>query len=94
MEKEVEMLFRNYMFHEMAWKDIETETIMKRMRLNFGDYDAFDQKRKYMKFTFKKDKHDLLFKSKYESINREIFIPNYNKNKVENKIINYYIISK
>lgn len=47
-----------------------------------------------MEFKFKKEKNDLFFKNRYDSINKEIFIPNYNKKQIENKIINYYIISK
>lgn len=43
---------------------------MKRMCVNFGDYDAVIQKRKYMQFVFKKAKNDKLFKNKYDSINR------------------------
>ena len=58
------------MFYEIAWKKQEIETIMKRMCVNFGDYDAVIQKRKYMQFVFKKAKNDKLFKNKYDSINR------------------------
>lgn len=82
------------MFHEIVWKDNETQVILKRINLNFGYYDAVIQKRKYMEFKFKKEKNDLFFKNRYDSINKEIFIPNYNKKQIENKIINYYIISK
>jgi hypothetical protein len=66
---------------------------MNRICLNFGDYDAVIQKRKYMQFIFKKDKNDLFFKNKYNSINKELFIPNYKK-QIDNKIISYYIISR
>lgn len=65
---------------------------MHKVDKHFGPIHAFVPRRRYLCFTFAKNKYDCLFKNKYEAIGKElIFRQNI---KLEGGILNYYLVSR
>lgn len=65
---------------------------MQQVTLHFGEFQNMQQKRRYIRFIFKRGNADVDFEEKWNTLSREILL---RKNKiVEGKIINYYIFSK
>lgn len=61
MQKEIENLYRTQMLHEYVWQAEETDFVMQQVTLHFGEYQSMQQKRRYIKFIFKRKLVDAEF---------------------------------
>ena len=80
------------MFYEYAWTDSEIEDIMKKIEHYLGPIHSLVPRRRYLCFTFSKNKNDCYFRNKYEAIGREILLRQ--ANKIEGNFFNYYLVSR
>ena len=92
-QKEIEDVYRTNMFHEYVWSEKEIEFAMKQVEEEFGRFEAIVQKRRHLKFAFKRRKAEHTFWDKWKSTTREIMIRR-DCLLVEGKVVNYYLWSR